>query len=109
MRRVDHIARWEAVAARNPDWDRVFEGYSSTVDWPAVWYWRPLVAAYLDAKVVLTVRDPQRWYTSVRDPFLAEPGPSGAPPFLADLDMPPADVEGFGRLMGQMMVQGTVG
>jgi hypothetical protein len=58
---------------------------------------------------VLTVRDPQRWYTSVRDPFLAESGPGDAPPFLADLDMPPADVERFGRLMGQMMVQGTVG
>jgi Sulfotransferase domain len=106
MRHADHIARWEAVLAGQPDWERVFEGYRSSVDWPAVGYWRELTDAYPDAKVVLTVRDPRGWYTSVRDTFLAESGPEGAPPFLADLDMPPAGVERLGRLMGQMMAQG---
>lgn len=40
-------------------------GCRSTVDWPGVYFWRELVVAHPAAKVVLTVRDPQKWYDSV--------------------------------------------
>ena len=50
-----------AVAAvRRVDWDDVFAGYRSQVDWPGARYWRELAAHYPDAKVILTVRDPGR-------------------------------------------------
>jgi sulfotransferase family protein len=63
----DRIALFRAAAAGEPvDWDAVFAGYESTVDWPGVSFWRELVARYPDAKVLLTVRDPERWYASVR-------------------------------------------
>jgi hypothetical protein len=56
---------WLAIAnGAQPDWDGVFAGFNSTVDWPAAAFWRELVDAYPDALVVLTVRDPQRWYDS---------------------------------------------
>ncbi len=65
---AEHPARirdWRAAARRDPvDWDAVFDGYSSAVDWPAAAFWRELVAAYPEAKVILTVRDPARWYDS---------------------------------------------
>lgn len=48
-----------------PDWDRVFDGYRSTVDWPAVRYWRELADAYPDAKILLTTRDPDSWFDSM--------------------------------------------
>ncbi|GAB3132456.1 sulfotransferase family protein [Microbispora hainanensis] len=48
------------------DWERVFEGFRSCVDWPASFFWRELAQAYPEAKVVLTVRDPQSWYSSFR-------------------------------------------
>ncbi|MFI0483831.1 sulfotransferase family protein [Actinomadura sp. 9N215] len=50
---------------RGADWDKVFAGYGSAVDWPAASYWRELAEHYADAKVVLTVRDPKRWYDSI--------------------------------------------
>jgi hypothetical protein len=72
MRNVlDHPERlplWEAAAAGSAvDWDEVFSGYESSVDWPGAAFWRELTAYYSDAKVILTVRDPERWYDSVRE------------------------------------------
>jgi Sulfotransferase domain len=72
MRNVlDHRERlplWEAAAAGSTvDWDAVFAGYESSVDWPGAAFWRELTTYYPDAKVILTVRDPERWYDSVRD------------------------------------------
>jgi hypothetical protein len=57
----------DASAGRGPAWDEIFDGFQSTVDWPGAAFWQDLVAAYPDAKVILTVRDPQRWYTSAND------------------------------------------
>ncbi|GGL13318.1 sulfotransferase family protein [Mangrovihabitans endophyticus] len=39
-------------------------GYRSTVDWPGTYFWRELVARNPGAKVILTVRDPEKWYES---------------------------------------------
>ncbi|WP_182703755.1 sulfotransferase family protein [Thermomonospora cellulosilytica] len=58
--------RWLAVGeGGTPDWEHVFEGYRSAVDWPAGFYWRELAEAYPQAKVLLTVRDPHRWFASM--------------------------------------------
>jgi hypothetical protein len=46
------------------DWEYIFAGYRSTQDWPASHFWRELAAAYPDAKVILTVRDPHAWLAS---------------------------------------------
>jgi len=45
---------------------RALEGYRSTVDWPGTFFWRELVERYPAAKVILTVRDPERWYDSAQ-------------------------------------------
>jgi hypothetical protein len=46
------------------DWRPLLNGYQATVDWPAAFFWRELAEAHPEAKVILTVRDPERWYTS---------------------------------------------
>jgi hypothetical protein len=62
----ERVRRWLDIArGAAPRWDEVFAGYASAVDWPVAAYWRQLATAYPDAKVVLTVRDPDRWYDSV--------------------------------------------
>ncbi|MGP3965380.1 sulfotransferase family protein [Nonomuraea sp. 3N208] len=62
------VRQWLDVGeGRSRDWEEVFRGFQSAVDWPASAYWRELAAHYPDAKVVLTVRDPGRWYDSVRE------------------------------------------
>ena len=61
------IRQWRAIGrGAAPDWDAVFAGYQSAVDWPVAVYWRQLAAAYPDAKLVLTVRDARKWYNSAR-------------------------------------------
>ena len=58
-------ARWADVPHTDePDWEAVFDGYNATVDWPAAAYWRGLANRYQAAKVILTVRDADRWYDS---------------------------------------------
>jgi hypothetical protein len=79
------LPRWErVVAGEDVDWDEVLEGYRSTVDWPGCAYWRELTETYPHAKVILTVRDPERWYDSAYNTiyqFAAETGgdPGGDP------------------------------
>jgi len=67
---IDHLDRlplWQAAADGRPvDWNAVFAGYQSSVDWPGAAFWRELSSFYPDAKIILTVRDPERWYDSVR-------------------------------------------
>jgi hypothetical protein len=65
------------------DWDEAFAGYEATVDWPGASFWRELVARYPDAKVLLTVRDPERWYDSVRSTI--HPAARGSDPRMAAL------------------------
>jgi hypothetical protein len=59
------VRQWLDLARGGaPDWDAIFDGYASALDWPAAAYWRQLADAYPDAKLVLTVRDPDAWYDS---------------------------------------------
>lgn len=64
--RPETIQTWQRKADGEPvGWDELLGGYRSTLDWPSAYFWRELVDAYPDAKVLLTVRDPQQWYDSV--------------------------------------------
>jgi len=63
--RPDAAEQWEAIVAGTPaDWNTVFTGYQATVDWPACAFYKELMQVYPEAKVLLTVRDPERWYES---------------------------------------------
>ena len=46
------------------DWRPLLADYRAIVDWPGAYFWRELTSAHPDAKVILTVRDPDRWYAS---------------------------------------------
>lgn len=64
----EHTALWQAVANGGPfDWDTLFGAYESSVDFPACVVYAELMDAYPDAKVLLTVRDPDRAYDRVRE------------------------------------------
>ena len=49
------------------DWDMVFEGFNSSVDWPSARYYKELAEHFPDAKVVLSVRDAEKWHLSVME------------------------------------------
>lgn len=60
-----HLPLWLDSARGNPRWDEIFAAYKSSTDYPGCMFWRELVAKYPNAKVVLTTRDPDKWFESV--------------------------------------------
>jgi hypothetical protein len=61
-----HPRLWRAADAGDPvDWPALFARYRAAVDWPACSYYRELADVFPDAKVILTLRDPDEWYDSV--------------------------------------------
>ena len=63
--------RWRAlVQGAVPDWENLFEGYSSCVDWPSAYYWRELAEAYPQAPVILTYRSSASWWDSFEKTLL---------------------------------------
>lgn len=65
MRRPAHIRQWLQYARTGEaDWDGLFGNFGSGVDYPVSCVWEELAEHYPDAKIVLTVRDPQRWWES---------------------------------------------
>ncbi len=61
------LPMWERVVAGEPDWEEIMGGARSCCDFPAARYYRELAEHYPDAKVVLSVRDPESWVRSMRD------------------------------------------
>ena len=50
------VPQWRKAFEGDGDWDEIFAGKESTVDWPAGWHYRELMDVYPDAKVLLSVR-----------------------------------------------------
>lgn len=100
---LDQIPRWREALATDPmDVRLAFEGYRATVDFPGCVYWRELLAAWPDAKVVLTVRDPHRWYASARKTIFAiQQRP--LPPEVTDPDAIEVHRFLFGELIPRVM------
>jgi hypothetical protein len=66
--RPDHVRMWHRLTFENAiDWDLLFRDFQATVDWPSARWWREIAAHYPEAKVLLSVRDPEAWYKSMID------------------------------------------
>ena len=61
-----HVDMWHPfVSGQAPmDWQTLFRGFEATVDAPACFYYQELMQEFPDAKVVLTVREPEPWHKS---------------------------------------------
>ncbi len=67
----EQIALWDAAAAGKPDWDAIFKGYGCAVDFPTAAFWRELAAYYPKAKVILSLREPEKWVESTQETILS--------------------------------------
>ena len=62
-----HEEIWlEAMADKPVDWQELFKGYQSAVDWPSAMFVPQLLDVFPDARIILTLRDPEDWYESIR-------------------------------------------
>jgi hypothetical protein len=66
----ERVALWARIGAGSNEWDQALAGYNATVDWPACTHWRALADLYPHAKVILSTRDPDRWFDSVHATIL---------------------------------------
>ncbi|MEZ4615462.1 MAG: sulfotransferase [Caldilineaceae bacterium] len=61
----EQSSTWQAASAGNPvDWQTFLADYAATVDWPGCTFYQELMRAFPDAKVLLNVREPEKWYES---------------------------------------------
>jgi hypothetical protein len=68
----DEVPVWtDAIDGRPVDWAKLMDGYAAQVDWPGASFWPELAAANPDALVILSVRDPDAWYTSCSNTIFA--------------------------------------
>src|SRR5215213_6096209 len=61
------VPQWRQALEGNGQWDEIFEGKESTVDFPASYFWRELMDVYPDAKVLLSVRSAESWVDSMQN------------------------------------------
>ncbi len=64
---LGQVELWERALDGQGPWEEIFSGFGSTVDWPGGYFYRELMEVYPDAKVLLSVRDPERWEPSFRE------------------------------------------
>lgn len=84
----DQVPTWKAlVNGEARDWEDVFRGYSSQIDWPGAHFWRETAKAFPEAKVLHSVRPADSWWKS----FDRTIGKLLA--VYPDLDLPPPIVE----------------
>ncbi|MEZ4736323.1 MAG: sulfotransferase [Caldilineaceae bacterium] len=69
-----HGSQWISLLEGKPvDWDRLYAGYQGTMGLPTVFFYKEIMAHYPEAKVILTVRDPESWYESASQTILKLP------------------------------------
>lgn len=55
---------WQRAAEGDADFDELYAGYNSAVDWPTASFWRELSVKYPDAKFVISGRSAESWHES---------------------------------------------
>lgn len=64
---LDQVDVWNRALDGEGPWEEVFDGFQSTADWPGGYFYKELIDHYPDAKVLLSVRNPESWEASFRE------------------------------------------
>lgn len=64
------VPLWHAATDGKPDFAAIYKGYASAVDWPTAAFWREVAAAYPEAKIILSTRSAEGWYSSFSETIL---------------------------------------
>ena len=64
------VPLWNDALAGKPDFDAIYDGYNSAVDWPSAAFWKELADDYPDAKIILSSRSAESWYSSISETIL---------------------------------------
>ncbi|WP_158584224.1 sulfotransferase family protein [Salinibius halmophilus] len=71
VKNPQHVPYWRgAMEGEQVNWHEFLDGYHAIVDFPGCLYYKELMEAYPDAKVVLTTRDAEKWFESASKTIL---------------------------------------
>jgi hypothetical protein len=71
------VSLWErAFDGTLGDFEEIFKDYNATTDEPSAPLWDKLAARYPDAKIILTVRAPEKWFASMMTTIYVSPPPA---------------------------------
>jgi len=70
------------------EWDKLFDGYVSAVDYPVARYYKQIIPAYPNAKIIHTIRDAESWYNSAMKTIFWASKPSFGRIFKMMIRMP---------------------
>jgi hypothetical protein len=111
IRNNDLIPPWyDAAIEGKVDFERMFDGFEATIDWPGCTYWRELIEHYPDAAVLLNYRDFDGWYKSVKNTIVAirEASMKGELKQDANRPAPPPELwQVIGKLIYEVDFQGN--
>ncbi|KAF6261716.1 hypothetical protein COO60DRAFT_733325 [Scenedesmus sp. NREL 46B-D3] len=65
-----HAEQWTRAAGGHPvDFRQLLDGcgYKACTDWPPAAFYKQLMELYPEAKVILSVRNPDKWYESTKE------------------------------------------
>ena len=106
----EHVPIWSAATRGEVvNWRELLAGFHATVDWPSCAFYEQLMQVYPDAKVLLSVRDPERWYESVSATIyqISKSARSPLPPAAAPDDPMLRNRMYAGRLINALVWQKT--
>jgi hypothetical protein len=79
------VPLWNSALDNNADFEEIYTGMLSAVDWPTAGFYRELYAAYPNAKFILTYRSPESWAASFGSTiYKLLAGRNEAPPEMQD-------------------------
>jgi hypothetical protein len=87
---LTQVPLWKDAAEGKPDWEAIYKGYNSTVDWPTAAFTRELSEAYPDAKFVHTMRSPESWVASFSETIYK---------LLSNIDEAPKEMQGWLKMV----------
>jgi len=94
----EQVPFWNRAAeGQAVDWEEVFGKYRAMVDWPGCHFYAELAERYPQAKVILSLRDPERWYESMCETILASMTAMG-------LEKPEAITDGHPMKFGGIII-----
>jgi hypothetical protein len=89
------VRLWAEAADGQANFDAIFTGVRSAVDFPVAAFWQDVLASNPDARVILSYRDPDDWYGSFSQTIL---------PLILDRAAWPENARPFCRMLEKVII-----
>ena len=90
---------WQAAVQGRPDWETIYKGYESAVDWPTARFFRELNVANPEAKFILGHRSARSWAESFSQTIYK---------LLSDIEQAPDEQRDWLTMVTELITQNAI-